>query len=208
MKLKIGLTGGIGSGKSLAAEQFAALGVPVCDADVAARSVVMPGSAALRAIGDRFGADMIAADGSLDRARLRRQIFSSAEDRKWLEALLHPLILEQLRAELQQATGRYTLLVSPLLLETGQHALVDRVLVVDVPEELQLQRTMARDANSEEQVAAIMAAQMSRAQRLAQADDVLDNSGGPRQLAERVAKLHRDYCNLAERQTAQGDASS
>ncbi len=195
----VGLTGGIGSGKSRVAGEFASLGIPVVDADQASRAVVRPGMPALAAIAAHFGAGVLNRDGTLNRAHLREQVFADAVQRQWLEALLHPLIEEQLRLELAAVQGSYALLVSPLLLESGQHTLADRILVVDTPEEMQVQRTVERDGVPEQQVRAIMAAQMGRAQRRQAADEVLDNSGEPEQMRRQVRELHRRYLQLAAR---------
>jgi dephospho-CoA kinase len=193
----VGLTGGIGSGKSAVSERFQRLGIKVVDADVASRAVVEPGQPALQSIAEHFGAEVIQADGSLDRARLRRLVFANPDERVWLERLLHPLINAWIARELASAESPYALLVSPLLAETGQIRFTQRVLVVDVPEELQLARTMARDANDAAQVKAIMAAQASRESRLARADDVITNDAGLDALDAAVAELHQRYLQLA-----------
>jgi dephospho-CoA kinase len=200
----IGLTGGIGSGKSAVAAQFRALGIRVVDADQAARAVVEPGTPALAAIAEHFGAGVIQADGSLDRAALRRRVFDDAGERRWLEQLLHPRIGEWLGAQLRSAPGPYAILESPLLFESSQHRMVRRTLLVDVPEEVQVARAASRDGNSAEQIRAIMAAQMSRAERRARADDCIDNSGPPEALAAQVAALHRTYVALAEEAAESG----
>ncbi len=194
----VGLTGGIGSGKSAVAARFRALGIRVVDADQAARAVVEPGTPALADIAAHFGAGVIQADGTLDRAALRRLVFDDADERRWLEQLLHPRIGEWLRARLAEAPGPYAILESPLLFEGTQHRMVQRSLLVDVPEEVQVARAAARDGNSPEQIRAIMAAQLSRAERRARADDCIDNSGPPEALDAQVAELHRRYLALAE----------
>ena len=194
----LGLTGGIGSGKSAVAARFRALGIRVVDADQAARAVVEPGTPALAAIAEHFGAGVIQADGTLDRAALRRLVFDDAAERRWLEQLLHPRIGEWLRARLAEAPGPYAILESPLLFEGSQHRMVQRSLLVDVPEEIQVARAAARDGNSPEQIRAIMAAQLSREARRARADDCIDNSGPPEALDAQVAALHRRYVALAE----------
>lgn len=194
----VGLTGGIGSGKSAVAARFRALGIRVVDADQAARAVVEPGTPALAAIAEHFGAGVIQADGTLDRAALRRLVFDDAEERRWLEQLLHPRIGEWLRARLAEAPGPYAILESPLLFEGTQHRMVQRSLLVDVPEEVQVARAAARDGNSPEQIRAIMAAQLSRDERRARADDCIDNSGPPEALDAQVEALHRRYVALAE----------
>jgi dephospho-CoA kinase len=195
----VGLTGGIGSGKSAVAERFRALGILVVDADQAARAVVEPGTPALAAIAEHFGPGVLQADGSLDRAALRKLVFDDPEQRRWLEALLHPLIGEWLRTRLAEAPGPYAILESPLLFEGSQHRMVHRTLVVDVPEEMQVARATTRDGNSPEQIRAIMAAQMRREQRRARADDCIDNSGPPEALDDQVEALHRRYLELAAR---------
>lgn len=192
----LGLTGGIGSGKSAAAERFAELGVHVVDADQVARSVVEPGSAALAQIVDRFGGPILASSGELNRAALRERIFTSVEDRHWLERLLHPLIRQEIWASLSRAESPYAVLVSPLLVESAQHEQVDRVLVVDVPEDLQLQRVLARDQVSEDQVRAILAAQARREDRLRHANDVLVNDRDLSWLRQEVDRLHDRYLQL------------
>lgn len=192
----LGLTGGIGSGKSAAAERFAELGVHVVDADQVARSVVEPGSAALAQIVHRFGVPILASSGELNRAALRERIFTSVEDRHWLERLLHPLIRQEIWASLSRAESPYAVLVSPLLVESRQHEQVDRVLVVDVPEDLQLQRVLARDQVSEDQVRAILAAQARREDRLRHANDVLVNDRDLSWLRQEVDRLHDRYLQL------------
>lgn len=192
----LGLTGGIGSGKSAAAERFAELGVHVVDADQVARSVVEPGSAALAQIVDRFGVPILASSGELNRAALRERIFTSVEDRHWLERLLHPLIRQEIWASLSRAESPYAVLVSPLLVESRQHEQVDRVLVIDVPEDLQLQRVLARDQVSEDQVRAILAAQARRDDRLRHANDVLVNDRDLSWLRQEVDRLHDRYLQL------------
>jgi len=193
----VGLTGGIGSGKTAVSRRFEALGVPVVDADVVARQVVEPGSPALERIREHFSEGVLTADGQLDRAALRRQVFARPEDRAWLEALLHPLIGQRMQEELDRADGPYALLVSPLLVERGSRDLCHRVLVVDVPEALQLQRTMARDGSDAQTIERIMAAQASREQRLAVADDLIDNRGDEASLTAQVNALHRQYLRCA-----------
>lgn len=192
----LGLTGGIGSGKSAAAERFAELGVHVVDADHVARSVVEPGGAALAQIVDRFGVPILASSGELNRAALRERIFTSVEDRRWLERLLHPLIRQEIWASLSRAESPYAVLVSPLLVESRQHEQVDRVLVIDVPEDLQLQRVLARDQVSEDQVRAILAAQARREDRLRHANDVLVNDRDLSWLRQEVDRLHDRYLQL------------
>jgi dephospho-CoA kinase len=193
----VGLTGGIGSGKSAVSERFQRLGIKVVDADIASREVVKPGQPALSAIAEHFGAELIQSDGSLDRARLRSLVFADPDERVWLERLLHPLINAWIARELESAESPYVVLVSPLLVETGQIRFAHRVLVIDVPEAVQIERTMARDSNDAAQVKAIIAAQASRESRLARADDVIRNDAGLDALDAAVAELHRRYLALA-----------
>ena len=193
----VGLTGGIGSGKTAVSSRFEALGIAVVDADQASRTVVQPGQPALAAIAEHFGKGILAADGALDRAQLRQRIFADPAERDWLEKLLHPRIAIEIFSGLQAATTPYVLLVSPLLLEARQDTLANRVLVVDVDESTQLARTMTRDANSEQQVRAIMAAQIGRDARLARADDLIRNEGSLADLHAQVDALHAHYLALA-----------
>lgn len=197
MKFIVGLTGGIGSGKSAVAALFRDQGIKVVDADVAARAVVEPGSAALQAIADHFGQHILQADGGLDRAALRAIIFNDEEQRLWLERLLHPAIGRWIAEQLAGAESPYAILESPLLLETSQHEMADRIIVVDLPESLQIDRASARDGNTREQIKAIIAAQMSRAARLEKADDVIDNSGTQAALIDPIKALHQKYLELA-----------
>lgn len=199
--LVIGLTGGIGSGKSTVAELFSAHGVEVVDTDVLSREAVAVGSKALTAIADHFGPHVIAEDGSLQRRALRAIVFADAAERTWLEQLLHPVIAELLQQRIAHCQSSYCLLVSPLLLETSQRDLVDRVLVVDVPEEIQLQRTLQRDQGDEVTIRAIIAAQIDRQQRLAAADDIIDNTRDKTRLEARVSTLHNQYLELARQHT-------
>ncbi|MCY1398805.1 Dephospho-CoA kinase [compost metagenome] len=192
----LGLTGGIGSGKSAAAAHFSALGVHMVDADHAARWVVEPGRPALARIVDRFGEEMLQPDGQLDRAALRERIFRSEDERRWLEQLLHPLIGEEISTNLAQAESPYAILVSPLLVESGQKRMTRRVLVVDTPEHLQLERTMRRDNVPEEQVRAILKAQAQREERLKYADDILVNDADLAHLQREVERLHDFYLSL------------
>jgi dephospho-CoA kinase len=193
----VGLTGGIGSGKSTVVRIFGDLGVHWVDADDVAREVVEPGTAGLAAIAEHFGRDILQADGALDRAALRQRVFENPEERNWLERLLHPVIREELVRQLQSPEAPYSqpyvLLVSPLLLETDQHELVDRVVVVDVPEHIQIERTMARDDNSRVQVERIMAAQMARDERRSRADAVIDNNRPLQDVERQVCELHNRF---------------
>jgi dephospho-CoA kinase len=193
----LGLTGGIGSGKSAAANHFANLGVHLVDADQAARWVVEPGRPALTHIVDRFGEQILQDDGALDRAALRARIFQVPEERQWLEQLLHPLIREEIRNVLDEARSPYAILVSPLLVESAaQRQMARRVLVVDVPEQVQIQRTVQRDQVPEEQVRAILQAQASREERLRHAHDVLVNDRDLAWLQREVERLHEFYLTL------------
>ena len=197
MTYTVALTGGIGSGKSTVANAFAASGVNVIDADIIAREVVEPGTPALGAIVEHFGPQMLLADGSLDRRRLREKIFSQPEEKQWLNALLHPQIQQETQRLMRQATSAYVLWVVPLLVENKLWTRADRVLVVDVSKETQLARTVARDGVSRQHAENILAAQATREARLAVADDVIDNNGSPDTLAGDVARLHQRYLTLA-----------
>ena len=197
--LIVGLTGGIASGKSTVAALFRELGVPVVDADLAARAVVEPGSAGLAAIRDAFSPDMIAADGSLDRGRLRAAIFADPRRRRELEDILHPLIRQWMDTRVAKAEAPYAIRMVPLLVETGQFRHVDRVLVVDVPPEIQRQRALARDGSDPGTIDGILAAQADRELRLAKAHDVISNDGPPEDLRPRVLELHHRYLQLAAR---------
>lgn len=195
--LRVGVTGGIGSGKSALTDRLARRGVVIVDADVIARRVVEPGTAALAAIAEHFGPGVLQADGSLDRAALRAVVFNAPDERRWLESLTHPLIGAQLAAELDAAASPYVVLSSPLLLEGSQRELVDHVVVVDVPETLQVERASARDNNAPGLVRKIMAAQLPREKRLALADTVIDNSGDLAALEQRAEDLHHGLLQLA-----------
>lgn len=197
MTFIVGLTGGIGSGKSAAADCFRSLGITVVDADVCARIVVEPNKPALKTIAEHFGQEIIQTDGTLDRAALRQKIFADAAERKWLETLLHPLIFEEIWTQLHSASSPYAILESPLLVEAGQQAICQRTLVIDAPEALQLARATARDNNSTAQVKAIMAAQASREQRLAKADDVIVNDRDLTHLHTQVEALHQQYLHAS-----------
>jgi dephospho-CoA kinase len=198
----VGLTGGIGSGKSAAASHFAELGVAVVDTDLIAHQLTGPGGAAMPAIAASFGAEVVAANGALDRGRMRELVFADAACRIRLEAVLHPLIHAESLRQLELATGPYVVLVVPLLFESPDYLpLLQRSLLVDCPEEVQLQRVQARSGLSAEAVRAIMAAQMTRAQRLALADDVIDNGGSLAALQLQVEAKHQYYlANLAHGQ--------
>lgn len=201
MGLIVGLTGGIGSGKSAAANLFAELGVAVVDTDVIAHELAGPGGPAMPAITAVFGQAVLASDGSLDRPAMRTLAFADPAARKRLEAILHPLIRDEsgLRCQRALAAGvPYVVLAVPLLIETGDYRQrVDRVLVVDCEDEVRIVRVAARSGLSREEIQRIMATQCSRAARLTAADDIIDNTGTPDKLAPQVASLHREYLRLA-----------
>ena len=196
--LIIGLTGGIGSGKSVASDKFKSLGIVVVDADVASRTVVEPGKPALKEIQDHFGSGIITAEGKLERNKLREIIATDSKERKWLESVLHPKIGEQITKEISESTSVYTLFVAPLLLETNSQEMCSRVVVVDVPKDVQIQRTAKRDKVSSNQVEQMVAAQMKREKRLEKADDVLLNNGTIEDLEKQVEELHKKYIQMAE----------
>lgn len=195
--LVIGLTGGIGSGKSTVANLFAEKGITVIDTDQLARDITLPGQAALHKIVEKFGAGILLPDKTLNRAQLRKVIFADPHKRRWLEKLLHPLI----RAEMQQliavATPPYCVVVIPLLLETAPNPLIKRILVVDAPEEQQIQRAKRRDKLSEEEIKAIINTQVTREIRLATADDIIYNDKTREQLFSQIEKLHQAYLALS-----------
>lgn len=193
----VGLTGGIGSGKSTVAQGFRELGIEVVDADQASRKVVEPGMPALNIIADRCGAEMIKNDGTLNRAAMRQLIFSQPLEKTWLENLLHPLIAEWIVEQLQRAESAYVMLESPLLLETEQHHLVNTLLLIDLPESLQLSRTAERDGDPEQQIRSIIDSQMSRDDKLRRADYVFDNSLALDTVAPRITLLHQTFLQLA-----------
>ncbi|WP_249671618.1 dephospho-CoA kinase [Pseudomonas abieticivorans] len=192
----LGLTGGIGSGKSAAAQRFSELGIHVVDADQASRWVVELGRPALAALAEHFGNGVLQADGTLDRAALRQLIFEDAGERRWVEALLHPLIGEEIARSLASATSPYAVFVSPLMVESGQHRIAQRLLVIDAPREVQIERTLRRDATSPEQVQAILKAQASREDRLKHADDVVLNDRDLVWLYAEIDRLHHFYLTL------------
>ena len=188
----VGITGGIGSGKSAVTDHLETLGITVVDADKVARVVVEPGTSGLAAIAQHFGKDILFANGGLDRAALRKIVFDNPDERKVLEGITHPRIRDEITRQLSEASSPYVVLSSPLLLESGQNTLADYVVVVDVPEEVQLKRTMARDDNSEALVNQIMAAQLDRQTRLSRADASIMNDTSLEELYERVEALHED----------------
>ncbi|MSR11509.1 MAG: dephospho-CoA kinase [Gammaproteobacteria bacterium] len=193
----VGLTGGIGSGKSAVATLFANKGVRVINSDSLAREVVVAGSDAIMQIALHFGGDILDDAGNLKRSELRQIVFADEQERLWLETLLHPLIAKLMQNRIANCASSYCIIESPLLLETEQHKLVNRVLVVDVVEKTQLQRAMQRDHNDETTIRAIMATQMSRVDRLQYADDVIVNETGISALAAAVHALHNKYLALA-----------
>ncbi|QHF30310.1 dephospho-CoA kinase [Pseudomonas sp. R32] len=192
----LGLTGGIGSGKSAAAQRFVELGVHLVDADQAARWVVEPGRPALARIVERFGPGVLLEDGQLNRAALRELIFADPQQRLWLEALLHPLIGQEIFSYLAKAESPYAVFVSPLMVESGQYKRTNRLLVIDAPQALQVQRTLLRDQTSAEQVQAILKAQASREERLRHAHDVLVNDRDLGWLHSEIDRLHHFYLTL------------
>ena len=198
-RLRIGLTGGIASGKSTAAERFIELGVPVIDADAAARAVVEPGTPGFAQVIERFGSGMVAGTGELDRRSLRDLIFSDPDARRDLEAILHPLIRADMDRSAAATDGPYVVMAIPLLVEGASRDRVDRILVVDVDEDVQLKRVMERDHCSLDKARAILAAQAHRAARLGAADDVLSNTGTVTDLRQAVDRLHERYLRLAKR---------
>lgn len=195
--LRIGLTGGIASGKTTVADLFAGFGATVIDTDRIARDVVIPGAPALAALTRELGRGILDPDGNLDRHQLRERIFKDAATRRAVEGILHPAIISELIRQAQAAPGPYQVLVIPLLVEGGRRELVDRVLLVDCPEEMQIERLMSRDGETRENAALALAAQATRAERLHAADDVIANDGNPAKLVELVAGLDRKYRRLA-----------
>ncbi|MAE02070.1 dephospho-CoA kinase [Pseudoalteromonas lipolytica] len=193
----LGLTGGIGSGKSAVSAMFEKLGITVVDADIVAREVVEPGSVGLKKIVEHFGKTILTSEGVLDRAKLRGIIFDNETEKAWLNALLHPLIRESMLKQLQQATSDYVILVAPLLFENGLEKLCNHTLLIDVPVTTQITRTSARDNVSEAQAKKIIASQMSRADKQLKADDILDNDRALSEVAIDVKKLHQKYLTHA-----------
>lgn len=195
--LVVGLTGGIGSGKTTVSNLFASVGIKIIDADVIAREVVEPGTEALQQIAEHFGASILTPEGALNRQALRQRIFSNQTEKAWLDQLLHPRIREVIQHQLDEAQGPYCILSAPLLLENNLHALTDRVLVVDVSEETQIKRTTSRDGVSDAQIKAIIAAQIDRQSRLQAADDIIHNDGSLASVKHQVEKLDACYRKLA-----------
>jgi dephospho-CoA kinase len=197
MTMVIGLTGGIGSGKTTVANVFAEYGIDLIDADIIARDVVAIGSVGLARITEKFGNRILLDDGNLDRSQLRTAIFSDPQLKNWLNQLLHPLIREKMLANIDRATSPYCLLIVPLMIENNLQTLTDRLLVVDVDQQTQIMRTQQRDNVSLEQINNILAAQASRQQRLDAADDIICNNGDNQALLTQVAQLHLHYLALA-----------
>lgn len=197
-RLILGLTGGIGTGKSTVAAEFKNLGICIVNADEGSRAVVEPGKPALSKIASQFGDQIILSDGSLDRAALREIIFNNASNKQWLEELLHPIIRDWIVERLNDADSPYVILESPLLLETDQHELVDTTLLIDLPIELQLERAGTRDANNANQIQRIIDSQMSRKQKISKADWIFDNSGEKAMISLRVNQLHEKFLVLAQ----------
>jgi dephospho-CoA kinase len=194
----VGLTGGIGSGKSAAADEFAALGATVVDTDVIAHELTDSGGAAMASIEKLFGPEVVSADGSMDRKKVRERVFADPATKRKLERLLHPMIREESARRIAAAAGPYVVHVVPLLVESPDYRKrVDRVLVVDCPEQTQIERVRARSGLSESEVRAIMRTQVTRAERVAAADDVIDNGGSRESMRKQVAALHQKYLQFA-----------
>lgn len=194
----VGLTGGIGCGKTTISNEFKRLGITIIDADEIARDVVAPGSEGLEAIIKHFGPEIVQSDGYLNRAKLRSIVFAEPEKTQWLNDLLHPKIRAQMLNELSASVSSYTILSVPLLLENGMQTLCNRILVVDILPEQQLQRVLARDQSEPATIKKIMTAQIDRKKRLSLADDIIDNSGQPSESMEQVQKLHQIYTKLTK----------
>lgn len=196
-KLVIGLTGGIGCGKTTVANMFNALGVELIDADIIAREVVEPQSQALMSIKEHFGSAFIQTDGYLDRAKLRNKVFNSTVDKQWLNNLLHPLIRESILTNIRNSAGQYCILVAPLLFENNLNQYVDRTLVIDVDKSIQIERTLKRDNSDKKIIEGIIASQISRDERLMRTDDIVDNSSNDLQsISDQVNTLHLEYLNM------------
>ncbi len=197
-KVVIGLTGGIGSGKSTITDMFADLGIDVVDADIVARMVVAPKSKALKQISEHFGEKFIQSDGHLNRALLRSQVFSNEQDKTWLNNLLHPLIRQRMLQEIELSTSSYCLFVAPLLIENNLQDIVQRIVVIDITEAEQIQRTVLRDSSSSDEIERIIASQVSRTERLNHADDIIDNSKKDlMEVNKQVIRLDKSYRKLA-----------
>jgi len=194
--LKIGLTGGIGSGKSTVTALFSNYNIPIIDADIIAHQLVEPGQAALKRLTQAFGSTILNSDASLNRQKLRDIVFSDSAKKTQLESILHPLIFQQMQAEHQQQNSPYSIMSIPLLIETKMTSFVDRILVVDCAVETQIERVKQRDQLSTERILSIIASQVTRKTRLSYANDIIDNSKSTTQLAEQVKKLHNQYLLL------------
>ena len=191
----VGLTGGIGSGKSTVADAFNALGVDIIDADIIARDVVKPGQQAYEKIKNHFGASILNEDKTLNRKALRERVFKNQQDKQWLEQCLHPIIRNEIKRQCYASTTPYCIAVIPLLIESGRYEYINRICVVDATPKLQMQRAMQRDAQTQEQIEAIIASQATREQRLEKADDVIDNTGSLTSLTQQVQHMHHFYLN-------------
>ena len=198
-KLVVALTGGIGSGKTTVSDLFAELGVVIIDSDILAREVVEPGQPALKEVMSVFGSEVIDEDGALNRAKLRKRVFSAPDKRRILEEILHPRIMAETNRRIEEVEDSYCIVCIPLLFETGRQNQFDRVLVVDVPPETQIKRTLERDGSPRATIEGILAAQVVRSRRLALAHDVIDNSGDIELVRQEVDQLHQKYLELAER---------
>ena len=197
-KLIVGLTGGIGSGKSAATKLFSNAGIDIIDADEVARDVVALGSEGLEQITSHFGVGILNEDGSLNRGALRERVFNNETEKQWLNGLLHPLIRQAMMQQINDSTSPYCILSVPLLVEGKLHEMCDKVVVVDCPESMQLSRAMQRDGSTQEIIENIMASQATRAQRLAVADEVIDNSGSLDFLKQQVEALHDKFITLSQ----------
>jgi dephospho-CoA kinase len=202
-KFIVGLTGGIGSGKTTVSDMFNQHGITIVDADLVAREVVAPESTGLKAIVSHFGEQVLQADGQLDRAKLRIEIFDQPEQREWLNNLLHPMIRQLMFSQIEQAQSAYVILVAPLLFENELDKLVNSTLAVDISPQLQVSRTSSRDNVEPEQVQKIIASQISRELRLEKANKIIENTGDFDYLRQAVAKLHQEY--LRQAQVTQGE---
>ncbi len=196
MVLKIGLTGGIGSGKSTVCKIFSEFGVPVIDADIIAHSLVRPGMLALEEIAKAFGKELISNDGTLDRKKIRDLIFTNETERKKLEDILHPAVYKEISVQVENINSKYCIISIPLLIETDASDTVDRILVIDVPRELQLQRASNRDKTNKSDIKSIIDSQISREDRLAAADDIVNNDGNIENLHRQISGLHEYYSDI------------